>query len=268
MKKLLDEFGVSESQVRKMLLARKSKKPKVLTRFFTNKEFRFGVVSDTHLCSTHEKLNELHTFYAICKKVGVKHVFHAGDLVAGWGIYFGQENEVHTFGAAGQADYVIRHYPKIEGITTYFITGNHCLSFFKRSGVDIGELVVAKRPDMIYLGQCQGDVEVNGIKFRLLHPDGGGAYAISYRGQKIAEQIPSGQKPDVLMLGHYHVSNYFWYRNMHILNCGSFEGQTLFLLRKGINPAIGGWICTAKKGNGRDRVLAFETSWVPFFEGG
>lgn len=266
MKNLLEDLGVTEAQVKRILLARRTPKPKILKRFLTNKEFKFGVVSDTHLCSTHEKLSELHTFYEICRKVGVQHVFHAGDLVAGWGIYFGQETEVRVFGAQAQADYVIEHYPKVEGITTHFITGNHDLSFYKRAGVDIGELVAAKRKDMVYLGQCQGDVEINHVRLRLLHSDGGGAYAISYRGQKIAEQIPSGQKPDVLILGHYHVSNYFWYRNMHVLNGGSFEGQTLFLLRKGINPAIGGWVCTAKQGQGKDRVLAFETSWVPFFD--
>jgi hypothetical protein len=96
-------------------------------------------------------------------------------LISGWGIYKGQENEVHTFGAKNQAQYVIDKYPKVDGIKTYFITGNHCLSFWNRSGIDIGEIVDTSREDMIYCGQYQADIDVSGIKIRLIHPDGGGA---------------------------------------------------------------------------------------------
>lgn len=159
----------------KRIVQGKKSRPKILTRNIGNKTFTFGAVSDTHFCSIHEKLDELHTFYEICRKENIKIVVHAGDLVSGWGIYKGQENEVHTFGAEKQAQYVIDHYPKVEGITTYFITGNHCLSWWQKSGIDIGRLVAAGRPDMVYLGQYQGDLVVEGIKIRLLHPDKGGA---------------------------------------------------------------------------------------------
>lgn len=90
-------------------------------------------------------------------------------------MYHGQENEVHTFGATGQAEYVIKNYPKVAGITTYFCNGNHDLSWWKRSGVDTGDLISAGREDMIYLGQYFGEVELSGVKIHLMHPDGGGA---------------------------------------------------------------------------------------------
>lgn len=121
---------------------------------------------------------------------------------------------------------------------------------------------------MVYLGQYQGDIELGKMKIRLVHPDGGGAYAISYKAQKIAEQIHSGKKPDILILGHAHTSNYFFYRNIHILNGGTFEGQTSFLLRKGINPSIGGWIIRVRTTEGnlnRTSVVAVSCSWIPFF---
>lgn len=263
MKNLLKELGLTEENVKKILLGKKKPKPKVLTRYFTDEEFAFGIVSDTHLCSTHEKLDELHTFYSICKKSGVKFILHAGDIVAGWGMYKGQENEVKVFGAMAQAEYAIKNYPREEGISTYFITGNHCNSFYKTAGVDVGE-IISQREDMVYLGQCGGEVIINGVKFQLLHPDGGGAYALSYRGQKIAEQIASGKKPHVLILGHFHVANFFFYRNIHIFNAGAFEGQNLYLLRKGLNPAIGGWICKVKAGK-KDPVIALQATWIPFF---
>ena len=264
MKKLLTELGISESQLRKILAGRTAK-PKVIRKNISNTTFDVGVVSDTHFCSIHEKLDELHTMYAIFKKVGITEVMNCGDLVAGWKIYKGQENEVHTFGARNQAQYVIDHYPHVKGITTYFITGNHDLSWWNLAGIDIGEIIAEKRSDMVYLGQYAGEIEIAGIRFKLLHPDGGGAYALSYRAQKIAEQIPSGEKPHVLLFGHWHTSHYFFYRLMHILNAGCFEGQSTFLLRKGINPTIGGWSLEIRIGQDKKKtILSFTPTFIPF----
>jgi predicted phosphodiesterase len=263
--KILKEFGLTEPQLRKILSGNK-RIPQVIKSQMTNKKFYFGVVSDTHLGSNFEKLDELHTFYSICKKMRIKNILHAGDIVAGQGIYRGQENEIHTFGATKQADYVIKKYPFIKGIKTYFITGNHCLAYWRQNGVDIGKLISEKRKDMLYLGQYQGDVFLNGIKIRLIHPDGAGAYAISYKLQKIAEQIPSGEKPQVLIAGHYHTSLYFFYRNMHLLQAGAFEGQNSYLLRKGINPSIGGWTVEVRiSGDKKGSLVAFVPCWIPFF---
>jgi hypothetical protein len=65
--------------------------------------------------------------------------------------------------------------------------------------------------------------------------------------------------------GHFHTAFYFWYRNIHILNAGCFEGQTLFLRRKMLNPAIGGWIVEMRLTNQANDVVAFNPSWIPFF---
>lgn len=266
MKKLIAELGLSESDVKKILINSQRHKPKVLTRYFSDKEFKFGVVSDTHLCSIHEKLDELHTFYAICKKVGCEFILHAGDMVEGSGrIYRGQLSEINVYGALRQAEYAVKNYPS--GMTTYFIAGNHDMSFFNENGVDVCKIISEKRKDLIYLGQYQADIILGGVKFRLMHHDKAPAYALSYPGQKIAEQIASGDKPHILLLGHLHSAFSFWYRLMNILSCGAFQGQTPFLMRKGINPAVGGWICTVRTGK-KDPVIAFETSWIPFYGGG
>lgn len=261
----LKSLGITKVQL-KRILRKKDYKPKILKTNLGDNVFTFGIVSDTHFCSNHEKLNELHTFYDICRKEGIKVIVHAGDLVAGWGMYRGQENEVHTFGAEKQAQYVIDNYPKVENVKTYFCSGNHDLSWWQKSGIDIGNLVAAKRPDMIYLGQYQGNLTINGIDIRLLHPDKGGAYAISYNLQKIVEQLPSGEKPHILIAGHYHTAIYFFYRLVHVIQAGCFEGQTLYLLRKGINPMIGGWTVKVRLG-GKDKktILSFTPTFIPFF---
>lgn len=265
MKNLMKELNLTKTEVKKILLGKKQSKPKILKRHITDEVVRIGVIADTHLCSTEEKLSELKTFYDICRKMGVKEVFHAGDLLCGWKVYRGQENEVKVFGARNQANYAIRNYPRVKGLTTYFINGNHDESWYKLAGIDTGELIANDRSDMVYLGFYQGSFEINGVKIALHHGDGGGAYALSYKGQKFAESIPSGNKPRVLIIGHYHTAFYFWYRNIHILNAGCFEGQTLFLKRKMLNPAVGGWIVDIRLSNEPNSVLAFKPAWIPFF---
>jgi predicted phosphodiesterase len=115
------------------------------------------------------------------------------------------------------------------------------------------------------MGLYSADIEIEGVKIRLHHGDGGGAYALSYKGQKLAEQIPSGDKPRILLIGHYHTCFYFFYRNIHILNCGAFQGQTSYLIRKGLNPAIGGWIVEVRTGKEKNDILSITPSWIPFF---
>ena len=89
--------------------------------------------------------------------------------------------------------------------------------------------------------------------------------ALSYRAQKISEQIPSGEKPQVLIFGHWHTAHYFFYRNMHIFNAACFEGQTSFLLRKGINPIIGGWTAEIRVGTDEKHpILSMQPCFIPF----
>lgn len=119
---------------------------------------------------------------------------------------------------------------------------------------------------MKYLGQWQADVVMGNAKIRLLHADGGMAYAVSYKAQKLVEQIPSGRKPQILFCGHWHTSMYFFYRNIHTFCAGCFEGQTTLLLRKQINPNIGGWIVTVRQLNDRKKTICgIVPEWIPFY---
>ena len=262
--KELKELGITKRQLNK-IIGEKKYKPKIIKEHLSANTFQFGIVSDTHLCSRLAKLDELYAFYEICRKEGISHIMHAGDIIEGWGIYKGQENEVHTFGATNQVNYVVEHYPKVKGITTHFITGNHCLSWWNKSGIEIGELVSSKRPDMDYLGQYGATFTLNGVKIRLHHGEGGGSYALSYKPQKILEQIPSGEKPHIMIFGHWHTSFYFFYRLIHSISAGAFQGQSTYLLRKGLNPSIGGWIIKVKVANDIKRtILSITPTFIPF----
>lgn len=86
-------FRVSEDEGRVVLQRVAPDSTNVHPGLFAGTDFRIGVVSDTHLCSNEEALDELHCAYDIFKREGITTVLHAGDIVTGRGIYRGQEAE-------------------------------------------------------------------------------------------------------------------------------------------------------------------------------
>ena len=121
--------------------------------FTGSRLYRFGVVSDTHLNSREQQLTHLNRMYDLFAAEGVSDVYHAGDITAGECMFTGQIYEIFNVGFDNQANYIIKKYPQRRGITTHFITGNHDLSYYKSRGVDIGEKIALKRPDLNYLGK-------------------------------------------------------------------------------------------------------------------
>jgi len=85
---------------------------------------KFGAISDTHLCSDAERLDLLKQAYLEMKSQKVSVILHCGDICDGWEVYAGHAQFVKVGGGAKQARYAIQHYPKVEGLTTYFISGN------------------------------------------------------------------------------------------------------------------------------------------------
>jgi len=270
MDELLTRYGLTQEQLERLLTYQGLRAVKPLALYLKEGDtYEFGAVSDTHLCSKEERLKELHTFYKLCKARGITDIYHSGDVLSGQTVYRGQLQEIHTFGCDNQVAYVVRNYPKEEGITTHFITGNHDADWFKSSGVDVGVAIAEKRPDMEYLGMYFAEVMLGNIKFMgLMHLEGGVAYALTYRAQRaVVELTSTGQKPRFLLTGHPHTSYQFLYRGVYVYGCGAFEGQTPFLARKGINPVIGGWIVKTTLGKDKKRsTVSVASEFVPFWD--
>lgn len=225
---------------------------------------RIGVVSDTHLNSKYQQLTYLKDTYDTFQRENIEMALHAGDICAGMGMYKGQEYEVFNHGADEQAEYAIKNYPKRD-FNTYLISGNHDLSFYKKSGVDICKKIAEQRPDIKYLGQFGAFLVIkNGIKIYLLHPDSGIAYAVSYKPQKIINGFIGGDKPNILLIGHYHQAEYLFERNIHTIQCSCFESQTPFLKRKGVMPKIGAWLIDFKIDG--DSITRFKQEYITYFE--
>ena len=100
------------------------------------------LISDTRFGSIYQQTSILNDMYLKAKAMGVKYVFLTGDVVEG--VYKGAKSiynsTLHKDGYDDQADYVAACFPRVDGITTYFVTGEHDLSFLKtKDKVDIGK---------------------------------------------------------------------------------------------------------------------------------
>ncbi len=206
---------------------------------------RFGFITDTHFGSKYQQLTYLKDFYEKCEKIGVDYMLHAGDLSDGNGTcYRGQRFEMFLQGYQDQEDFIVEQYPKIPGVTTKVILGNHDETFIKSADINILEKVSSRRPDIEYIGRRGAYLTLvdKSVKTYIQHPDGGIAYALSYKAQKFIEGFASENKPQVFLMGHYHVMGQFFIRNVHTFMGGCFQSQTPYLRAKGLMPQVGGWI--------------------------
>lgn len=237
-------------------------------------EIRFGIMADTHMGSLYHVPTAVKAFADRCWAEGITTILHAGDVLAGWKVYEGQEFELRPEAKSWpeQKALFVNEMPRIDGMTFVFITGNHDNSFKKLVGLAVGDELGAAREDWKFIGQDVGDVVLtasNGMKFivRLFHPGGGTAYAISYHPQKIVESMSGGTKPDLVAIGHYHKALYMpQYRNVATIMAGTFERQTPFMVRHSIDAHIGGWIVRANLNERKKLTNRIQAEWIGFFE--
>jgi hypothetical protein len=210
----------------------------------------FGFTSDNHLCSHFERLDVLNLLYDIYLKEDISIVLNGGNIIEGEAQF--NKNETHTKGMTKQVEYTVKNYPFRKGVETWFVSGDDHEGWYnQREGINIGEYIQMKREqsglfDMKHLGYVEADIEINEGGFendswiRVMHAGGGSAYATSYAPQKIVESLQGGEKPAVLFIGHYHKLSYNLIRNVHTIQCGCTEDQTIFMRKRKIEAHVGG----------------------------
>jgi UDP-2,3-diacylglucosamine pyrophosphatase LpxH len=202
-----------------------------------NQILRFGVIADTHIGSKFQQMSLLHKAYDLYQSRGITDIYHAGDISEGIKMRPGHEQECFLHGSDDIERYIIENYPRRDGMTTHFITGNHDHSIIKRCGHDIGPVIEKERDDMIYLGAQNALVYLTpNCTMELNHPLDGAAYALSYSIQKYADSMSGGEKPGILINGHHHKAMYLLYRNIHMLEAGCFQAQSLWMKGKELEP--------------------------------
>jgi hypothetical protein len=212
---------------------------------------RFGVLGDTHLGSKFERLDVLNALYDWYAAEGITTVYHTGNMIEGCSSF--NLRERHKHGLDEQVDYFLDQYPQRPGITTHYITGDDHEGWHQRdAGMSVGRYIEMAaerrgRHDLRYLGFVEHDIEfanrAGAFIVRVAHPGGGSAYALSYTPQKIVESYSGGEKPAVLLIGHYHKMEYIpAVRGVRVVQTGCTVDQGVWARKKRLAYHLGGWI--------------------------
>lgn len=208
--------------------------------------FTLGVITDTHFGSLYTEFNTVKALMRTFQAAKVDLVAHSGDVLDGHGIYKGQEFEQSAHGFEEQLNFGLPLSEIYTGPVT-FITGNHDESFKKLSGLNAG-LRIQEAYGWKFMGPESGTIEVHtrnkrSYSIQAIHPGGGSAYALSYRIQKIVDQLEGGTKSNCLISGHFHKAEMIpSYRNVCCIQGGCTQWQTPFMMTKGLAAHVGGWI--------------------------
>lgn len=211
---------------------------------FGRNHLKLAVWSDLHYGSKFEQQTATHAFRRYADEQGVDAFINGGDLTQGPDqMHRGMEHEVHAHGADAQVDYAVDAHPIPSiAVPEYIISGNHDDSHLKAGGVNVVRRFCQRRPDTVYLGQDAAYLTIGPMRSYVIHPDGGGSYAKSYKPQKIAESIPSEKGVNVVFMGHYHQYGVFRVGPTIVFMLPCFQSQYAWLARKGLHPDIGGLI--------------------------
>ena len=191
------------------------------------------LISDTHLGSKYDRVDILRYLYAKADDKGVKHVLHSGDFTDGRSNRPEQVYELREPSYEGQVEYCVDKYPTFDG-KTYAISGNHDDWWYKAAGSEIVKSIAKQRDDIVYLGPDVADLKIGGLKIRLFHGSGGGAYAKSYKLQKYLDTIPLAERPDILQTGHIHQSFYMKQDKTHCFQTSCLEDLTPYCRGMGL----------------------------------
>lgn len=237
--------------------------------------YRFGVTGDNHLCSRYQRMDVLNALYDIFQREGINVVFNTGNWIDGEARFNKHDLIVH--GLDNQLNYFIDNFPQRPGIVTKCITGDdHEGWYTQREGINVGMYMENKarkagREDIVFLGHMEADVILKAPQgetvLRVLHPGGGSAYAISYTSQKIVESYSGGEKPHILLDGHYHKAGYNYIRGVHVVQTGCTQDQTPFMRKKRLAAHLGGWIIEFAVDD-FGAITRFKQEFIPFYDNG
>jgi len=259
--------GYSEAEAVKILKALKRGQPIKKKRYtIGQKNTRWGVISDTHWGNRVSDKGLYEHAVKEFKRRKVDFVTHVGDVCDG--LYTNRPGHVYELEAIGADEQMNLAADLLSQIDQpiFMITGNHTRNTFHRNaGLEIGHSLERMVDGLHYIGNGEGDIELNrGVKLKLMHPDGGTAYAISYKSQKLVESFGGGEKPHILEIGHFHKAEYIFYRNIHVIQAATLCGQTPFMRGKQLPAHKGFWICTANIG--KRGVAKFTPEFYPAYD--
>ena len=234
---------------------------------------RFAATADNHLVSKYSRLDVINALFDYWAAQGIDTVYQMGNIIDGECRF--NRYDLHVHGIDGQIDYLIENWPYRKGMTTQFITGDdHEGWYIQREGINVGEHIEDKarkagRTDLQFLGHMEHNIRLQRpggeSHMRIIHGGGGTAYAISYTDQKYVESLQGGEKPQLVLVGHYHKYNYGYPREVHAVQVGCTEDQTPFMRKKRIQAMVGGAIVEIEQDE-TGIIRSCGVQWIPFYD--
>ena len=237
------------------------------------KEFCFGAIADTHLGSKYERLDVLNCLYDRFQSYGVETVFLGGNMIEGEARF--NKYDIYVMGVEDQVRNFVEKFPQRKGIKTKFVTGDdHEGWYVQREHIDIGKVIIDRakefgRDDLEYLGHMERDIEFKQkggcSTLRVIHAGGGSSYAISYTSQKYVETLQGGEKPSIVIAGHFHKLSHEYPREVHVIQPGCTQDQTPFMRKRRIQAMVGGVVMWVKQ-NDIGIFTSVKTEFLPFYD--
>lgn len=232
-------------------------------------EFKALLISDTRFGSKYQQLSRVNDAYEQAYKNGYKYAIHLGDITEG--LYSLKNPYYQTLFAdttEQQLEYVLEHYPYIEGMTTYFVTGDQDITHTKENGIDIGRAISRGREDMVYLGNMRCSLNVRNMKILVQHLKIGAfdrAKTISLKPQDFISSMRSEEKVDIILDGHILVNQQFTEREMQEISVPSMVATTP-RIRSNAIPHDVGYVLLNVKLSKYGKFLEKEAIYAPYYQ--
>lgn len=216
--------------------------------------YKFGYLSDNHLGSKYAREDIVHDLYKWFAQEKVDRVFNTGNYIDGEARF--NKHDIFVHGMQNQVNYFCEKYPQVPGIKTYFVSGDDHEGWYgQREGIDIGWLTERTavdrygRSDLVHLGFVESFVKLQHANIPdawsyllAVHPGGGSAYATSYAPQKYVEALQGGEKPAVILFGHWHKIFDLLIRNVICLGGGCTKDLDPFGRKNKLAYHLGGMV--------------------------
>lgn len=211
-------------------------------------------ISDLHCGCKNFDAKGLDKTLQEAQKRGVQYVHISGDLIDGFGVYRGQENNLKNNRAIEQVETLISILVKYD---FWYIAsmGNHDQSFCMKGGIDpikyLEKMMANEGKKFTYLDAYEANIIHAGIVFRLIHLQGGAARAASYKVQTYLSRVFESNLNDVycgnkcynlrsIQAGHFHTRYSLSMSGITIVMPGNFQHDGDLEKRMGITGKTGG----------------------------
>jgi hypothetical protein len=238
--------------------------------------FVLGAMGDLHAGSKYCRWDVRADLIKRCEARSAQAILDTGNWIDGEASF--NRYDLEAVGLSAQCKLLAARHPKTK-LPIYAVTGDDHEGWYEgREGIDVGrycEMIMRDAGhDWTNLGYMESHIRLvnantgtNAI-LAVVHPGGGSAYAMSYKPQKLVEALEGGEKPAVLLIGHYHKLEALNVRNTWVGQTGCCQDQSPFMRKKGLEAHVGGLILTLEQDPNTGAIIGFEPAMFRYFNRG